>query len=82
MRAPKLFTFPAASIGQVFGVAIDDASHPNIYAAATSAYGLPIVAPGADGQPEHIPLGAPKAAFMPGLWGPQGGPDRSGRSTA
>jgi hypothetical protein len=74
VRAPKLFTFPAASIGQVFGVAIDDASPPNIYAAATSVYGLPIVAPGADGQAEHIPLGAPKAAFMPGLWGPQGGP--------
>jgi hypothetical protein len=74
VRAPNLFTFPAASIGQVFGVAIDDASHPNIYVAATSAYGLPIVAPGADGQPEHIQLGAPKAAFMPGLWGPQGGP--------
>jgi hypothetical protein len=74
VRAPKLFTFSAASIGQVFGVAIDDASHPNVYAAATSAYGLPIVAPGADGQAEHIALGAPKAAFMPGLWGPQGGP--------
>jgi hypothetical protein len=72
--APKLFTFTAASIGQVFGVAIDDASHPNIYAAASSAYGLPIVAPGADGQAEHIPLGTPRAAFMPGLWGPQGGP--------
>ena len=74
VRAPKLFTFSAASIGQVFGVAIDDSSHPNIYAAATSAYGLPIVAPGADGQSEHIQTGAPKAVFMSGLWGPQGGP--------
>jgi hypothetical protein len=74
VRAPKLFTFPAASIGQVFGVAIDDTSGPNIYAAATSVYGLPVVAPGADGEPEHIQLGAPKAGFMPGLWGPQGGP--------
>jgi hypothetical protein len=74
VRAPKFFTFSAASIGQVFGVAIDDASRPNVYAAATSAYGLPIVAPGADDQAEHIALGAPKAAFMPGLWGPQGGP--------
>ncbi|WP_156164619.1 hypothetical protein [Bradyrhizobium sp. LTSP885] len=72
--APKLFTFPAAAIGQVFGVAIDDASPPNIYAAASSAYGLPIVAPGADGRAEHVARGAPKAAFMPGLWGPQGGP--------
>ena len=72
--APKLFTFTAASIGQVFGVAIDDASQSNIYVAASSVYGLPIVAPGADGQSEHIQLGAPKAVFMPGLWGPQGGP--------
>src|ERR1700688_4219726 len=60
--------------GPMFGVAIDDASQPNIYVAASSIYGLPIVAPGADGQPEHIQLGAPKAVFMPGLWGPQGGP--------
>jgi hypothetical protein len=74
VRAPKPFTFPAAAIGQVFGVAIDDNAPPNIYAAASSAYGLPIAAPGADGQPEHIRAGAPKAAFMPGLWGLQGGP--------
>ena len=74
VRAPKPFTFPAAAIGQVFGVAIDDNAPPNIYAAASSAYGLPIAAPGADGQPEHIQVGAPKATFMPGLWGPQGGP--------
>ncbi len=74
VRAPKLFTFSAASIGQVFGVAMDDNAQPNIYAAASSAYGLPIVAPGADGQPEHIQVGAPHATFMPGLWGPQGGP--------
>jgi len=72
--APKPFTFPAAQIGQVFGVAVDDNSQPDIYAAATSAYGLPIVAPGTDGRPQHIRVGAPNAAFMPGLWGPQGGP--------
>ena len=72
--APKSFTFSAAQLGQVFGVAIDDSSPPNIYAAATSAYGLPIVAPGPDGKSQHIPAGAPNATFMPGLWGPQGGP--------
>lgn len=72
--APKPFTSTAAHIGQVFGVALDDASPPNIYAAATSAYGLPIIAPGPDGQPHHIKTGVPNAAFMPGLWGPQGGP--------
>lgn len=72
--APAPFTFTAAQIGQLFGVAADDASPPNIYAAATSAYGLPIVAPGSDGQLQHIRIGAPNASFMPGLWGPQGGP--------
>ena len=72
--AAKPFTFDAALLGQIFGVALDDASPPNIYAAATSAYGLPIVAPGADGKPQHIKTGAANATFMPGLWGPHGGP--------
>jgi hypothetical protein len=72
--APKPFTFSAAQLGQVFAVALDDRSPPNIYAAATSAYGLPIVAPGPDGRPLHIAGGAPNASFMPGLWGPKGGP--------
>ena len=72
--APKPFTFSAAAVGQVFGVALDDRSPPNIYAAASSAYGLPIVVPGPDGQPQHIKVGAPHAAYMRGLWGPKGGP--------
>lgn len=72
--APKPFTFTAAQLGQVFGVALDDNEPPNIYAAATSAYGLPIAAPGPDGKPLHIQTGAANAAFMPGLWGPQGSP--------
>lgn len=74
VAAPKPLTVPAALIGQVFGVALDDAVPPNIYAAATSAYGLPIVAPGPDGALRHVDKGAPQAAFMPGLWGPRGGP--------
>ena len=72
--APKPFTFPAARIGQVFGVALDDAVPPNLYAAAASVYGLPIVAPGADGSLRHVRAGQPNAAYMNGLWGPQGGP--------
>ncbi len=72
--APMNFTVNAAQIGQVFGVAFDDADPPNVYAAATSAYGLPIVAPGSDGGLVHIRAGAPNAAFMPGLWGPNGDP--------
>jgi hypothetical protein len=72
--AVKPYSWLANQIGQVFGVAADDATPPNIYVAATSAYGLPIVAPGPDGQPIHIKVGAPNAAFMPGLWGEGGGP--------
>jgi hypothetical protein len=72
--ASKPFTVRAASIGQAFGVALDDAQPPNLYAAATSAYGLPIVAMGPDGRPRHIRVGERGAAFMPGLWGPGGGP--------
>jgi hypothetical protein len=72
--APKPFTFSAAAIGQVFGVALDDSEPGNVYVAASSAYGLPIVAPGPDGQPSHIRAGAPGATFMRGLWGPNGGP--------
>jgi hypothetical protein len=71
--APKPTTWFAAQIGQVFGVAIDNANPPNIYAAATSAYGLPIVAPGPADASVHLRNGAPNAAFMPGLWGGAGG---------
>src|SRR5262245_12760863 len=72
--APTRVTIGAAQIGQVFGVALDDSAAPNIYVAATSAYGLPIVAPGPGGQSRHIKIGAANAVFMPGLWGRQGGP--------
>ena len=50
VAAPKIFTVTARQIGQVFSLALDDANPPNIYAAATSAYGLPIVVPDADGD--------------------------------
>ncbi len=72
--APKPFTVPASQIGQVFGVVLDDASPANIYVAASSAYGLPIVAPAADGALRHVRLGTPNATFMSGLWGPNAGP--------
>jgi len=79
VAAPKPFTATAGQIGQVFALALDDASPPNIYAAASSAYGLPIVVPDADGDgvPDRARRGAPNAAFMPGLFGPitvDGGP--------
>ncbi len=75
--APKPFTVQARQIGQVFGVALDNANPPNVYVAASSAYGLPIVVSGADGTPRHVKIGAPGAVFMPGLWGsaaPNGNP--------
>ena len=76
-----------ARLGQVFSLALDDANPPNIYAAASSAYGLPIVVPDADGDgvPDRSRRGAPNAAFMPGLFGPitlTADRARSGRSTA
>ena len=46
ITAPLPFTVTAAQVGQVFAVALDGATPPNIYVAATSAYGLPIVMPG------------------------------------
>ena len=63
----------------MFSLALDDANPPNIYAAASSAYGLPIVVPDTDGDgvPDRSRRGAPNAAFMPGLFGPitlDGGP--------
>ena len=77
VQAPKPFTATAAQLGQVFAVALDDAAAPNIYVAATSAYGLPIIAPGPNGGLARTRQGAPNATFMPGLFGPAnagGGP--------
>jgi hypothetical protein len=48
----------AGEVGQVFGVALDDANSPNIYLTATSAFGLHRA--GND--------------WMPGMWGRGGGP--------
>ena len=64
MPAPNPFTVTAAQVGQVFGVALDNATPPNIYVAATSAYGLPIVVPGQGGAPMRMHQGAPGATFM------------------
>ncbi|WP_298882118.1 hypothetical protein [uncultured Bradyrhizobium sp.] len=72
--APKPFTVSAKWIGQVFGIALDDGSPANIYVAATSAYGLSIVAPGGDGKSQHVRTGTNGATFMSAQWGPAGGP--------
>ena len=74
--APKPFDVLAKDVGQVFGIALDDAAQPNIYLAATSAFGLNIVARGRDGQPERRKKGGPGAGWMKGQFGLdlQGGP--------
>ena len=79
LAAAKPFTITAGQIGQVFAVALDNASPPNIYAAATSTYGLPIVVPDqdGDGRPDRAEEGVANARFMAGLFGPaaqRGGP--------
>jgi hypothetical protein len=67
------YTVTANDIGQVFGVAIDNQQQPNIYAAATSAYGLAIFTE--DGR---VQRGARDANYAPGQFGPAdhgGGPN-------
>jgi len=60
LNEPQRHKITAADAGQVFGVALDDAPSPNVYLTATSAFGLHRTADNAD--------------WMPGMWGPGGGP--------
>jgi len=57
---PQRNPVTAGEVGQVFGVVLDDATPPNIYLSATSAFGL------------HLAPGTQE--WMPGLWGQGGGP--------
>ena len=68
-QAPKTFDVFAKDVGQVFGVALDDQAAPNIYLAATSAFGLHLVGRGRDGQPERRKVGGPGAGWMKGQFG-------------
>ena len=74
--APKTFDVLAKDVGQVFGVALDDATPPNIYVAATSMFGLNIVSRTRDGSFERRKKGGPGAGWMKGQFGLelQGGP--------
>lgn len=77
LTLPKPFAATASQVGQVFGVALDNATPPNIYVAATSVYGLPIVVPDQDGDglEDRVKQGTANAHFMAGLFGPSpGGP--------
>src|ERR1700688_979330 len=76
LAAPKTFDVLAKDVGQVFGIALDDQTPPNIYVAATSMYGLNIVGRGGDGSPERRKKGGPGVGWMRGQFGLdlQGGP--------
>ena len=76
-KSNKPFTAKAVDVGQVFGVALDEAVPPNIFVAASSAYGLPLVVRRPDGKTERVPVGEPGAMFMAGQFGAtdkRGGP--------
>jgi hypothetical protein len=68
-QAPKTFDMFAKDAGQLFGVALDDQPVPNIYLAATSAFGLNLVGRGTNGQPERRKVGGPGAGWMKGQFG-------------
>ena len=75
--APLRLDVPASQIGQVFGLTFDNGTAdapPNLYVAATSAFGLNIVGAGqaADGKPVRLKAGAPDAVFMEGQFGSLG----------
>ncbi|MBV9636390.1 MAG: hypothetical protein JOZ40_17350, partial [Methylobacteriaceae bacterium] len=58
---PQRNPIRAEAVGQVFGVALDDATPPNVYVSATAAFGL------------HLAAGSQQ--WMPGMWGVGGGPN-------
>lgn len=60
LSVPQRAPATAADVGQIFGIAIDDAAEPNIFVTATSAYGL------------HLEPGT--RDWMAGMWGPESGP--------
>ena len=82
INPPVTFDVKAKDIGQVFGLALDDGtragSTPNLYAGATSTFGIQIVGsqPDSEGKPIRLKIGAPGARFMDGQFGslPGGGP--------
>lgn len=78
IAAPPKLQVRAEQVGQVFAITLDTAGSktPDIYLGATSAYGLHIVLPDADGDgaPERVKTGHPNAEFMNGQFGPGGGP--------
>ena len=88
MQAPRRHTVPAAQIGQVFGVTLDDGLPasgaaagrvpvPKFYATATTAYGLQIVVDkqvGTETVRARSKTGSAQANWMDERFGPSGGP--------
>ena len=78
ISAQTPFKLRARDAGQVFAIALDDALPPNIYVGQTSAFGLNIVGPDAngDGRPDRLKKGQPDAQWMAGQFGTDkgGGP--------
>jgi hypothetical protein len=71
VKAARNFSIPASKIGQVFGVALDNGKGgktPNIYATATSMFGLQIVKT-AKGVRERAKVGGPNRTWMSGQFG-------------
>ena len=61
------FRLKAGDIGQVFAIALDGDEVPNIYLGATSAFGLRIVAPDANGRPKRLRICAAGSLNVPVL---------------
>jgi hypothetical protein len=70
-QSPPVFGVAAAQIGQVFAITFDNWPVPNIYLAATSAFGVQIVVanPAAGAPLKRARRGAPNANWMPGQFG-------------
>ena len=73
---PRRQPLRARDIGQVYGVALDregglqpGARPPNIYLAATSAYGLSIVGPAGESRKARLERGAPGTEWGAGAFG-------------
>jgi hypothetical protein len=73
VNLPAKLAIPARDVGQVFAITLDDGQGgtPNIYLAATSAYGIQIVLPDGfgPGQAKRLRNGQAGARFMPGQLG-------------
>ena len=63
INEPQRAPVTAGQIGQVFGVAFDDATPPNIYVTATAAFGLHRTADNAQWMPGMFGEGGPGAIY-------------------